>query len=154
MILHHRLKARSERPAIELVKCYGDLPVVECYPGQLNQVLMNLLANVIDALDDLWETAQWQTPPAQITIQTAVIDSDWIEISIADNGPGIPDAIRERIFDPFFTTKPIGKDTGMGLSISHQIVVEKHGGRLQCCSAPNQGTQFVIQIPIQQSVIS
>lgn len=153
MILQHRLRASSERPAIEVIQHYSKLPLVECYPGPLNQVLMNLLANAIDALDEANATRTVQgikDNPSQITICTGMIDQQWVEIRILDNGAGIPEKVRERIFDPFFTTKPIGKGTGMGLSISYQIIIEKHGGKLECFPNPNQGTEFVIQIPIQQ----
>lgn len=145
MILQHRLKARPEHPGIAVVRNYGDLPPVDCYPGQLNQVFMNLLANAIDAL----ETHTAPEPPSQITIRTGVVDQAWVQIAIADNGPGIPEAIRQRIFDPFFTTKPIGKGTGMGLAISHQIIVAKHQGKLACDASPEAGTEFVLQIPIR-----
>jgi len=153
MILQHRLKSRPERPAIEVLRNYANLPLVGCYPGQLNQVLMNILANAIDALEDVNAKRTFQENkdnPSQITIRTSMIDQQWVEIAIADNGSGIPEKVKERIFDPFFTTKPIGKGTGMGLSISHQIIVEKHGGKLDCFPTPNQGTEFVIQIPLQQ----
>ncbi len=153
MILQHRLKACPGRLSIEVMRDYAKLPLVECYPGQLNQVLMNLLTNAIDALEDTDEirTIQdIQNNPSRITIRTGMIDHEWVEISIADNGPSIPEKVKERIFDPFFTTKPIGKGTGIGLSISYQIIIEKHGGKLECLSNPNQGTEFVIQIPIQQ----
>lgn len=154
MILHHRLKATSNRPAIEVVKHYGDLPLVACYPSQLNQVFMNILANAIDALEQAparpVELAS-DSPLRQITIQTSVIEQQWVRIGIVDNGAGIPDEIRHRIFDPFFTTKPLGKRTGMGMSISYQIIVEKHGGELHCVSVPGQKTEFSIRIPVQQS---
>ncbi len=153
MILQHRLKARPERPAIEIIQDYAKLPLVECYPGQLNQVLMNILSNAIDAVDDTDTTRtvqDIQNNPSQITIRTSLVDQQWVKISILDNGSGIPENVRERIFDPFFTTKPIGKGTGMGLSISYKIIVEKHGGKLECSSNPNRGTEFVIQIPVQQ----
>ena len=153
MILQHRLTARPECPAIAVIQNYANLPLVECYPGSLNQVLMNLLANAIDALEEANAKRTFQEikdNPSQITIRTYMVDRQWVEIAISDNGPGIPEKVKERIFVPFFTTKPIGKGTGMGLSISHQIIVEKHGGKLECVSNPNQGTQFVIQIPIQQ----
>jgi signal transduction histidine kinase len=156
MILQHRLKTRSKCPAIEVIQNYARLPLVECYPGQLNQVLMNILANAIDALEEADTTRTVQDikdSPSQITIRTGLVDRHWVEIRILDNGPGIPEKVRERIFDPFFTTKPIGKGTGMGLSISYQIIVEKHGGKLECVSNPNQGTEFVIQIPIQQQAL-
>jgi two-component system NtrC family sensor kinase len=112
---------------------YAKLPLVECYPGQLNQVVMNLLTNAIDALEDADATRTVQDikdNPSQITIRTSMIDHQWVEITIADNGPGISEKVEEQIFDPFFTTKPIGKGTGLGLSISYQIIVEKHGGKL------------------------
>ncbi|BAS55322.1 integral membrane sensor signal transduction histidine kinase [Leptolyngbya boryana NIES-2135] len=153
MILQHRLKARPERPEIELIKDYSTLPVVECYAGQLNQVFMNILVNAIDALDEFnagRTFAEIQANPSQITIRTSVIDSKWVQIAISDNGTGIPEAIQCRIFDPFFTTKPIGKGTGMGMSISYQIITEKHGGKLTCFSTLGKGTEFVIQIPIHQ----
>lgn len=153
MILEHRLKECPEHPAITVDRNYGKLPLVKCYPGQLNQVFMNLLSNAIDALDDaaakrtIQET---ENTPCQITIRTSVIEQEYIEISIADSGCGMSEAVRERIFDPFFTTKPVGKGTGLGLSIAYQIVVSNHGGKLECLSALNQGSKFVIQIPIQQ----
>ncbi|MGB3299232.1 MAG: ATP-binding protein [Phormidesmis sp.] len=152
MILQHRLKDCPERPAIEVVRNYGSLPPVECYPGQFNQVTMNILSNAIDALE-LAHPKQGDAlkkNSSQITIQTSLVDSDWIEISISDNGIGMPESVRRRIFDPFFTTKPIGKGTGMGMPISYQIVIEKHGGKLNCYSMPGEGTQFVIKMPIRQ----
>ncbi len=157
MILQHRLKARPDRPTIHVMRDYADLPLVECYPGQLNQVLMNVLANAIDALEAVSEkqAVEKQTvevaPTLQITIRTTLIDQQWVKIAVADNGLGIPESVKKQIFDPFFTTKPIGKGTGMGLSISYQIIVEEHGGKLECFSTVNQGTEFVIQIPVKQS---
>jgi signal transduction histidine kinase len=148
MILQHRLKANGRRPAIAIHKAYGDLPLVECYGGQLNQVFMNLLSNAIDALEDQCDQAKDFKP--EITIQTRMIDSSWISVSIADNGTGIPEAIQQRLFDPFFTTKAVGKGTGMGLSISHQIITERHNGTLKCVSTPGQGTEFIITIPSRQ----
>jgi two-component system, NtrC family, sensor kinase len=167
MILQARLKEKPNRPAIQVRSDYDKLPLVECYPGQLNQVLMNLLGNAIDALEERDKCRSWadlKAHPSQIRIQTALIRGvpsndgeddieavqDWVAITIADNGPGIPPEIRTKLFDPFFTTKPVGKGTGLGLSISYQIVVERHGGRLFCYSEPGEGTQFVIQIPLQQ----
>jgi signal transduction histidine kinase len=152
MILQHRLNPHSNYPAIEVIKDYGQLPLVACYPGQLNQVFMNLLANAIDTLEEAraQRTVQENNDrPSQITIQTSVLDSQWVEIVIADNGKGVPQEIQKRIFDPFFTTKEIGKGTGMGLSISYQIITEIHKGKLECFSNSNQGTKFTIQIPIQ-----
>jgi two-component system NtrC family sensor kinase len=153
MILQHRLKEKPERPAIQVIKDYGELPSVECYAGQLNQVFMNILANAIDALDEFNARRTYteiRDNPSQITIRTSVLPEDWVEIAIADNGPGIPEAVQSRIFDPFFTTKPLGEGTGMGMSISYQIITEKHGGKLDCVSHPNQGAEFVIRLPRQQ----
>ncbi|MBL1174779.1 sensor histidine kinase [Pantanalinema sp. GBBB05] len=154
LILQHRLKAQPKRPAIQVVKNYGNLPLVECYPGQLNQVFMNILANAIDALEELslnhsYETLQAQ--PAQIHITTSVIDADRVQIAIADNGAGIPEDLCSSIFNLFFTTKPVGKGTGIGMSISHQIITEKHSGTLTCASNLGEGTEFLIQIPIHQT---
>ncbi|MGI8932508.1 MAG: sensor histidine kinase [Phormidesmis sp.] len=89
-----------------------------------------------------------------MTIRTGVVDSQWAEIAIADNGPGIPESVRSRIFDPFFTTKPVGKGTGLGLSISYQIITQRHQGKLTCCSTPETGTEFIVQIPLQQPTAS
>ncbi|WP_448269725.1 sensor histidine kinase [Nostoc sp. DSM 114159] len=153
LILQHRLKDKPDHPAIEVIKDYGNLPQVECYPGQLNQVLMNILVNAIDALDeaDIKRTSQQiQENPSQITIRTSVVDSQSIEIAIADNAQGMPESVQNRIFDPFFTTKPVGKGTGMGMAISYQIITEKHGGKLLCFSSLGQGTNFIIQVPIRQ----
>ncbi|MEB3295055.1 MAG: response regulator [Synechococcales bacterium] len=150
MILQHRLKTQSNLPAIQLIRDYGQLPNVKCYPRQLNQAFMNLLGNAIDAL------ASSTNHEPTITIRTRAITqslpggmtSDWVMISIADNADGIPESIQSKIFDPCFTTKPIGKGTGLGLSISHQIITEKHQGKLDFHSTLGQGTEFVIQIPI------
>ncbi|MEJ6482950.1 ATP-binding protein [Nostoc punctiforme UO1] len=153
LILQHRLKDKPDRPAIEVVKNYGNLPQVECYPGQLNQVLMNVLVNAMDALDELdikRTSQQIEENPSQITIRTSLVDSQSIEIVIADNAQGMPESVQNRIFDPFFTTKPVGKGTGMGMAISYQIITEKHGGKLLCFSSLGQGTNFIIQVPIRQ----
>jgi two-component system, NtrC family, sensor kinase len=144
MILQHRLKGDN---AIEIIKQYGELPLVECFAGQLNQVFMNILANAIDALQ---EGRSDQATPCQIRIMTSVMDTQTVQISFTDNGAGIPAAIQAKIFDPFFTTKPVGQGTGMGMSISYQIITEKHGGKIFCNSTPGEGTEFVIQIPIAQ----
>ncbi|MGI0492251.1 amino acid permease [Alkalinema pantanalense CENA528] len=153
LILQHRLKARSDRPEIKIKKDYGDLPLVECYPGPLNQVFMNILANAIDALEEQCQNSTIQNlerNPSCITIRTAIVGNNWLEIAIVDNGLGIPESVQKRIFEPFFTTKPVGKGTGMGMSISYQIITEKHGGKLDCYSKENEGTEFVIQIPLRQ----
>lgn len=149
MILHNRLKAKCDRAEICVIQNYGDLPLIECYAGQLNQVFMNLISNAIDALDDAMDRNLLQDTPS-LNITTERVGSDHIAIRFADNGIGIPTAVLSQIFNPFFTTKPIGKGTGMGLSISYQIVTEKHGGSLDCYSKPGKGTEFVVQIPIHQ----
>jgi predicted ATPase/signal transduction histidine kinase len=146
MILQNRLKSTRQWPEIQVAKAYSNLPPVKCYAGQLNQALMNILVNAIDALR---ESKGNKTP--QICISTDVIgitQEEWIRIAIADNGPGISETIQARIFDPFFTTKPVGKGTGMGLAITYQIIVEKHQGKLIYHSTPGQGSEFVIEIPI------
>ncbi len=145
LILQHRLEDKHGNPVIQVVKEYGNLPLVECYAGQLNQVFMNLLANAIDALEEgIGSRARG------IEIRTEVLDNKWVAIRIVDNGVGIPQDVQHRMFDPFFTTKPVGKGTGIGLAISYHIVVEKHGGQLKCASAPGQGSEFVIEIPMRQ----
>jgi two-component system, NtrC family, sensor kinase len=150
MILQHRTKPRPEHPGIEIRRSYGELPKVECYAGQLNQVFMNILSNAIDALEERDESRSSQEireQPSAIAIHTEVIEENRVAIRISDNGAGMPETVRQRIFDPFFTTKPVGKGTGMGLAISYQVVTEKHKGTLQCGSS-DQGTEFVIEIPI------
>ncbi|MEG3936729.1 ATP-binding protein [Microcoleus sp. S36b_A3] len=152
MILEHRLQANPERPTIEVVRQYGELPLVECYAGQLNQVFMNLLSNAIDALEESNEGRSFQNiadQPNRIWIKTTKTKKQWVQIAIADNGTGIPEKARSRLFEPFFTTKPVGKGTGLGLSISYQVVKEKHGGKLWCDSTLGEGTKFVIEIPIE-----
>ncbi|WP_315788998.1 sensor histidine kinase [Fischerella sp. JS2] len=158
MILRHRLKASAYHPEITVVKEYGKLPLVECYPGQLNQVFMNILANAIDALEEKVGCRTWsgdnseQSTLPTIYIRTEILDDQWISIRIADNGPGMTEDVIQRIYDPFFTTKEIGKGTGLGMAISHQIVVDRHRGILQCRSQPGQGTEFWIQIPVNCSL--
>ncbi len=150
MILEHRLKAKDDHPAIQVIKNYSPLPLIECFAGELNQVFMNILTNAIDALNEVRFTTPADFRPT-ITLTTWQTESNQIAIQIADNGPGIPESIKTRLFDPFFTTKPVGKGTGMGLSISYQIITERHGGSLQCNSALGQGAEFVISIPIKQA---
>jgi signal transduction histidine kinase len=145
LILQHRLKVRNGVSEIQVVKEYGDLPLVECYAGEINQVFMNLLSNAIDAIEQVTERT------GQITISTELLLSDEILVRIADNGDGINEEIKARLFDPFFTTKPVGKGTGLGLSISYQIVAEKHQGKITCNSQPGEGTEFLIQLPVQQT---
>ncbi len=171
LIMQHRLNATPERAAISVVCDYGDLPGVTCYPSELNQALMNILLNAIDAI----ECASAQDPAAtsttafsgQIQIRTVVIaapnsgnlrnhpsnseaQDDWVQITIADNGIGMPAEIQQQMFNPFFTTKPIGQGTGMGLAVSYKIIVETHGGHLACVSTVGVGTEWQIQIPVQR----
>jgi light-regulated signal transduction histidine kinase (bacteriophytochrome) len=184
LILQHRLKAKGKQPNLEIVKNYGQLPLVECYASQLNQVFMNVISNAIDALEEYNASRTLesiQASPSQITIYTSVKQAnlekieqqrnvcaqvgtnqssssspddnactEYVVIQIADNGPGMSEALQTQIFNPFFTTKPIGKGTGLGLSISYQIVAEKHGGIFKCISQPGNGSEFWIEIPIRQ----
>ncbi|MBE9208204.1 GAF domain-containing protein [Nostoc sp. LEGE 06077] len=159
MILRHRLKATTHHPEIEIIKDYAKIPQIECYPGQLNQVFMNILVNAIDALEESIVNSpeqrtndKGQMTKPQITIRTQNLDNQWIVIRIADNGSGMPEEILQRIYDPFFTTKEIGKGTGLGMAISHQIIVDRHRGLLKCRSQPGQGTEFWIQIPVNFAV--
>ncbi|MCT7950835.1 PAS domain S-box protein [Ancylothrix sp. C2] len=161
MILQNRLKAKGSLGEIKVVKEYGGLPLVECYAGALNQVFMNILANGIDALEERqrechknqenrgsFRNDEREIYVPQIEISTSLKDDKFVKIRIADNGMGMSEEVRKRLFDLFFTTKPVGKGTGLGMSISYQIVVEKHGGNLMCNSAPGEGAEFVIEIPI------
>ncbi|MFB2923682.1 hybrid sensor histidine kinase/response regulator [Aerosakkonema funiforme] len=151
LILGHRLKARPDFPGIKVIKEYGEFPLVECYPGQLNQVFMNLIANAIDALEDKIRSQniddKYANYQPMIQIKTEVIKLQ-VLIHIIDNGPGISEEFQQQVFAPFFTTKPPGKGTGLGLSISQKIVVINHSGQLTCSSVIGQGTEFVIKIPI------
>jgi histidine kinase len=150
MILSHRLKANPERPGIRVIKDYGELPFVECYPGQLNQVFMNLLANAIDALEESNNGKAFEEIQGLqniISITTGIEDENLITVSISDNGPGMKEEVKNKLFTAFFTTKPEGKGTGLGLSISYQIITEKHGGTLECISSLGKGTTFIISIP-------
>ena len=154
-ILQNRLKFRMGEMAIQVLKEYGELPPVECYPGQLNQVFMNILANAIDAIASRFKdeaASDANLPRPTIRIRTEILAGDRIAIKIADNGCGISEKQRQRLFDPFFTTKPVGKGTGLGLSISYQIVVDKHHGQLTCASTVGQGTEFVVEVPLRQSL--
>lgn len=149
LILQNRFKEKVDCSEIEVVKSYGNVPLVDCYPGQLNQVFMNIISNAIDALENSHKPyfPEIKKNHSKITITTEIIQNNVI-IRIADNGLGITDAVKERVFDPFFTTKPVGKGTGLGLSISYQIVVKKHKGKLRCISERGQGAEFYIEIPL------
>jgi len=181
LILQHRLQGTNRCPHIEVIKEFGDLPLVNCYAGHLNQVFANLLSNAIDALEERYggisaansvksnlSSGEYREQQKDsfarclehplpefsiptIRIRTERLNTDWVAIRIADNGLGIPKSVCDRIFDPFFTTKPVGKGTGLGLSISYQIVVHKHGGVLNLCTQTGQGTEFWIEVPISQS---
>ncbi|HEY9726622.1 MAG TPA: PAS domain S-box protein [Chroococcales cyanobacterium] len=165
LLLQHRLKAKMGHPPIQVIREYGELPLVECYAGQLNQVFMNIISNALDAVEesdieqylaqrDVTEieeslpTKMYSKTP-WIRIRTELGESDTVVIRIADNGPGMSPQVQQQIFDPFFTTKPVGQGTGLGLSISYQIVVEKHGGQLKCVSQPGEGTEFLIELPVK-----
>ncbi|MEK0181191.1 MAG: GAF domain-containing protein [Oscillatoriales cyanobacterium] len=142
LLLSNRIKN-----GIYVVKHYGDLPLLECYPSQLNQVFMNLLSNAIDALFES------NRRDKIITISTALLRENgakFIQVAIADNGPGIPEKIKDQIFNPFFTTKPVGKGTGLGLAISYKIVVEGHGGSINISTPPGRGTEFSVKIPFHK----
>ena len=154
MILQSRLKASPQRPEIQVVKEYGDLPLVECYAGQLNQVFMNILTNAIDALEEAYFQAVATVGEGRqgtITIRTAVLPSKQVSIQMADNGTGMSPEVQQRLLDPFFTTKPAGRGTGLGMAISQQIVTEKHSGQLHCLSVFGQGTLFTVEIPLRQT---
>ena len=164
MILQNRLKGKSDRPPIQVIKEYGPIPKITCYVGQINQVFMNVLGNAIDAVemrgedwvkngtDDTPVQATVQLPEPFIRITTTLMEGNRVKIAIADNGIGMkPEAI-SKIFDPFYTTKPIGKGTGLGLAISYEIIVEKHRGTMQCLSEVGKGTEFIIQIPLEQTL--
>jgi two-component system, NtrC family, sensor kinase len=160
LLLQHRIK--TEAREIQIVKDYRELPLVECYPGQLNQVLMNLLTNAIDALEEKLEGDGMKEMKDQsvdlipysaiptITIRTEALRSGYVRVCIADNGVGMNGEVRSRLYDPFFTTKPVGSGTGLGLTIGYQIITEKHGGKIYCNSAPGQGAEFAIEIPVEQ----
>ncbi|KAM3112494.1 sensor histidine kinase [Phormidesmis sp. 146-33] len=161
LLLQHRLKTTVSRSQISVIKTYGDLPKVECYPGHLNQVFMSILNNAIDALEDSMkvilkeakEIASLGTSDTflpTIWIETKVVNSNWIMIRIWDNANGMTPETLSKMFDPFFTTKAIGKGTGLGLSISYQIVVTQHNGNLSGRSELGKGSEFAIEIPIKQ----
>jgi signal transduction histidine kinase len=181
MLLQSQLKGKPGQEAIEIHKEYSDLPLVHCYPGQLNQVFMNILVNAIYALveSNKHENVDKKSPNKSqsgeekqsctktqssvskstrliptIRIRTELIEKKKVIIKIYDNGPGMTEDVRKRLFDPFFTTKPVGQGTGLGLSISYEIVVNQHGGELKCFSEPGKGAEFAIEIPLQQSPLA
>ena len=160
LILRHRLKANEGKSEIKVIKDYGTFPPVECYPGQLSQVFLNILANAIDALEERdsgRSRDEIKANPNFITIRTFLTkeskknlqdnSTSHVIISITDNGRGMTEEVRQRVFNYLFTTKAVGKGTGLGLSISRSIVEEKHGGWLTCNSTPGEGTEFIIEIP-------
>lgn len=155
LILKYRLKGNQQRPAIQVIKDYGDLPLINCFPGQLNQVFMNILANAIDVFDEVAQETTYEQLEAQaqtIMIKTrSLLDQHQVEICIRDNGSGMTEEVRTQVFDHLFTTKEVGKGTGLGLAIAHQIVVESHGGTLEVESQLGQGSEFCIHLPIQDS---
>lgn len=170
VILAHRLKTQPDRPAITVQREYSPIPDIECHAGQLNQVFMNILGNAIDAIEEAWEDTAWKQPELKplrtITIKTQLMEQaspplecspqslqQWLRISIKDSGRGMSEGVRSHIFDPFFTTKPIGQGTGMGLSISYQIITDKHHGRLECFGAEGCSTEFILTIPVTQTAV-
>ena len=151
LILKYRLKANEMRPEIQVICNYSELPAIDCFPGQLNQVFMNILANAIDTFDEVANKvsfADLKVNPQIMTIQTALADQNTAEIRIGDNGNGMTEAVKDRIFDHLFTTKDVGQGTGLGLAIARQIVEERHGGTLTVQSALGQGTEFCIRLPL------
>jgi adenylate cyclase len=158
LILGHRLKANEQRPAIEIIKEYEHKSPIACYPGQLNQVFMNILANAIDAMEEHNQGKSFQEiklAPNQIRIRIAAIaPENVVMVSIRDNGPGMPDSVKAKIFENLYTTKGVGKGTGLGLAIARQIVVERHGGSLEVNSASGEGAEFVMRLPLADNVAS
>jgi signal transduction histidine kinase len=152
MILSHRIQ--ELKPDLNIIRQSGSLPAVDCTIGQIDQVLINLLVNAIDAIEERWQAA----PPAQelptITITTQTLNLSWVKIEITDNGIGMNDATRAKLFDPFYTTKPVGKGTGLGMAIAYQIIVERHYGSIDCRSIPHHGTTFEIKLPITRDIAS
>jgi two-component system, NtrC family, sensor kinase len=151
-ILKHRLKANQNRPEIQVIKKFGDIPVIDCFPGQLNQVFMNICANAIDALEESNHGLSFATieeKPNIIIIQTSLNSySNSVVVRIKDNALGMPKTVQTKIFENSFTTKPVGKGTGLGLSIAHQIIVQKHGGTIEVESTLGEGAEFIITLPI------
>lgn len=151
LILKYRLKSKDFRPEIQVIRNYEKLPEISCFPGQLNQVFMNILANAIDMFDEMADSCsynQLEANPQKISIQTQLVDANRLEISIADNGKGMAEEVCARIFDRKFTTKAVGKGTGLGLAIARQVITETHGGEISVQSKVNYGSKFIICLPI------
>jgi len=151
MILQNQLKAKGNQQEIHIIKDYGNLPLVKCLAGQINQVFMNLFTNAIDALTERRNLPTSSVTPPTINIQTRIVNQKWLAIRITDNGSGIPESVRPVLFDPFFTTKPVGKGTGLGLSISYQIIAKHHQGILDWTSTLGEKTEFIIKLPLEFS---
>jgi signal transduction histidine kinase len=153
LILKYRLNANEHRPAIKVIRNYDEIPEIDCFPGQLNQVFMNILANAIDMFDEMAQQITFEkleNNPQKITIQTALLsEQNAVAIRISDNGKGMNEEVKSKIFDHLFTTKDVGKGTGLGLAIARQIVLEKHDGRLEVQSELGQGTEFSIFLPVR-----
>ncbi|NJL09570.1 MAG: HAMP domain-containing histidine kinase [Calothrix sp. SM1_7_51] len=150
LILKHRLKADDQRPAIQVITEYGNIPKIECFAGQLNQVFMNILANAIDALEESNQGRNFseiQENPNKIVIKT-LVDTNLVKISITDNAKGMSEEVKARIFDNSFTTKVVGKGTGLGLAIAKQIIESKHAGNITVNSHLGLGTEFAITLPL------
>jgi signal transduction histidine kinase len=154
ILLQHRFKLPNGDDHIKIIKNYGKIPKITCYPSQLNQVFLNLLSNAIDAIESKWDEHPETFKNPTIWIATRLKDKETVQISIKDNGIGILPEVKSRLFDPFFTTKPVGKGSGLGLLTSYQIVVEKHRGKLDFYSAFGEGAEFIVEIPVQQPQIS
>ncbi|HBQ98253.1 MULTISPECIES: sensor histidine kinase [unclassified Roseofilum] len=152
LILKYRLKANEQRPAIKIVKNYGDIPELKCYPGQLNQVFMNILANAIDTLDEKSKNKSFEEiekDPNYITVTTDLSEKKQdVVVRIIDNGMGMPESVKAKIFEQGFTTKKVGKGTGLGMAIACEILTKKHCGKITCSSQLGQGTEFVISLPL------
>lgn len=131
LFLHHKLEDR-----IEIERNYGASNLLGCFAGELNQVLMNVIANAVDSIEG----------PGKVTVTTFEQDGNFV-ITVNDTGKGIPEEIRGKVFEPFFTTKPIGHGTGLGLAISYGIV-KAHNGTIEFSSDPGNGTSFVLKIPM------
>ena len=149
LLLEHRLNPEGKSSQIQVIKEYGNLPLVTCYASQLNQVFFNLLSNAIDALELKNEQDKSKSSVPTIWISTELTNAVTITIKIKDNGVGIADEVKSQLFDPFFTTKSVGKGSGLGLLTSYQIIVEKHKGQITCHSSPGHGAEFKVDIPVK-----